>query len=123
MPSQLTVDDLVVPDLAEWWRVHVDRHRSTLMVDAVDPRVRRGERLAGRILVDATRPSDDERFTAHDTLEDVDADARGSVVVEAGVAGLPPQVEPGLGVLAAPEELERTLPAALEAGEVNELCR
>lgn len=42
----------------------------------MDPGVRRGERLAGHVLVDTTRPSDDERFAAHDTLEDVDADAR-----------------------------------------------
>ena len=45
------------------------------------------------------------------------------MVVEAGVARLPPRVQPALGVVVAPEKLEGPGPAAVERREVDELGR
>jgi hypothetical protein len=119
--AQLAVDDLVMPNLAERRRVHVDRHRATLVVHMVDSRSRRRERLTGSIGMDATASPDDERLARSSALQHVDTDARASVVVKARVARLPPRVEPRFRVLVAPQELERPVAGALESAPVDAL--
>ena len=121
---QLAVDDLVVPDLAERRRVHVDRYRATLMVHSVDSRRRRTERLPGFICLDATGATpDDERLARSSTLQHMYADARAPVIMEARVSRLPPRVEPRLRVLVAPQELERPFAATLEGAQLDTLRR
>ena len=51
-----------------------------------------------RYVGDAARAADDEPLGPRVAFEHVHADARAAVVVESGVARLPPGVEPGLGV-------------------------
>ena len=72
---------------------------------------------------DAALPTDHERLVASRAFEHVHADARPGVVVEPGVARLPPQVEPGLGVRCPPEELEGALSRALERVELDQSGR
>jgi len=118
---QLTVDDVVVPDLPKGRRVHVDRHGSLLVAHAVDARRGCGERPSCLVLAQLRRCADDERLAADSTLEHVDADARAAMVVEARVPGLGPVIEPGLRVLVAPEELERFVALPLEPVELDQL--
>ena len=82
------------------------------------------ERLAGSVGMDATGAApDDERLAHGSPLQDVDANARAPVVMEARVPRLPPRVEPCLRVLVAPEELERPFPATLESAQLDTLRR
>jgi hypothetical protein len=118
---QLAVDYLVVSDAGQWRRVDVDGHGACLMLHSVDAGGRGGERLARSVLGDATRAIHDERLRPRTTLEQVDADAGAAMVVEAGVAWLPPGVEPRFRMIGAPEELERALTASLECREVDEV--
>ena len=57
--AQLAVDDVVVPDRRERRRVHVDRHRAGLVLDAMDAGGSGGERLAGSVV-------DMAAWTVHD---------------------------------------------------------
>src|SRR5207249_7365434 len=79
---------------------------------------------AGEVLGHAARAANDEDLVARSPLEHVDADAGVSVVVESGVARLPPGVEPPLRVLVSPQELERPFALALELErrDVDDLC-
>ena len=118
---QLAVDDLVVTDLAQGRGVHVDGHGSRLVVDAMDARGGCGERLAGTELAHEARPAHGEPLAEGAARKHVDTDARAAVIVESGVAGRPPLVEPALGVRVAPEELERSVTVALERTDLDEL--
>ena len=64
-------------------------------------------------------PADRERLVRRAALDHEDADARAAVVVEARVARLPPGVEPGLAVLVAPEQLERSRAARAASAAVS----
>lgn len=87
------------------------------MIDAVDTRGRRGERLPCPVVACMTRSGDDEGLAGDTALEDVDADARAAVVVKAGVPRLPPAIEPGFRVVVTPQKLERSLSDLLERPE------
>jgi len=87
------------------------------MVDAMDAGRRRGEGLPCLVVTRMTWPSDDESLAGDMALEDVDANARSTVVVESRVPRLPPVIEPGFGVVVAPEELERSLTDPLARAE------
>ena len=100
----------------------MDGHGAPLVLHPVDPGVRKREGLAGHVLGHAARAADDEDLVARSPLEHIDADAGASVVVESGVARLPPGVEPPLRVLVSPQELERPFALALERRDVDDLC-
>ena len=118
---QLAVDDLVVTDLTQGWGVHVDRHGSRLMVDAMDARGGCRERLARTELVRAAWSTNREPFADGASGEHVDPDARAAVVVKSGIARRPLLIQPALRMLVAPEELERSVPVALEGIDLDEL--
>ncbi len=99
----------------------MDGDGTAVVLHAMDARAGERERIAGGVLADAALPSDDERLVARAAFEHMDADTRAAVVVEARIARLPPEVEPGFGVGIAPEELERPLSGSLERAEVDEL--
>jgi glucarate dehydratase len=120
VPPQLAVDDLVVADLADRWGVDVDRHCAPIVLHSVDAVARERERLVRPDLPDPARSVDDEGFVPRSSFEHVDADARAAVIVVAGVARLPPQVQPAFRVLVAPEQLERAVPAAIEGRDIDE---
>src|SRR5690349_13460454 len=69
------------------------------------------------------RTADDERLVPSPAFDHEHADARAAVVMEAGVTRFPPRVEPGLRVVAAPQELEGPLAVSLECRDVDRVCR
>src|SRR4051794_39765083 len=99
--------------------VDVHRDGSRPVIHAVDAIGAEGERLAGPVGADAPGPAHRERLVGRVALDHEDADARAAVVVEARVPRLPPGVEPGLAVLAAPEQLEGARALAREGRGVD----
>ena len=101
----------------------MNRHRSAVVLHAVDSGARKRERFARAVLAHMPWPRNHERLVPGVALDDVDADAGAAVVVVARISRLPPRVEPGFRVLVSPEELERSLAASLELGDVDQLGR
>src|SRR6202167_5482906 len=96
--AQLAIVEVVVADHADGRRVNMDGDRSGLMIHPVHAVAGEPELLARAVLVRGRRRADRERLVPRAARDHVYADTRAIMVVVAGVARLPPQVEPSFGV-------------------------
>jgi len=79
------------------------------------------EAVSGLVLANAPRRSDHHGLVPSDTLDDVDADARPIVVVITGITRPPPEVQPGLGALAAPQHQGITRAGPVQRGQIQRI--
>ena len=107
-------------DRLDRWRVDMNGDGSGLVIHAMDAFAGEPETLARAVLARVGRLADGERLVPGAAFDHVDADTRASVVVVAGVAWLPPQIEPRFGMLIAPQQHRLTGAGAVEPPRLDE---
>ena len=101
----------------------MDGDGSGLVIHAMDALAGEPEGLARAIPACLGRLPDGERLVPGAAFDHVDANARASVVVVAGVARLPPQIEPRLRMIIAPQQHRFTGAGAVEPPGIDERGR
>lgn len=100
--AQLAIVEIVVADHLDRWRVDMDGDSPGLVIHAMDALAGQPETLAWAMLARLGWLPDGERLVPGAAFYHVDANTRASVVVVAGVAWLPPQIQPRFRMLIAP---------------------
>lgn len=118
-PPELAVLDFVMADGPDRGRVDVNRHRPRFMLHTMDAVSGKREAVSSPVLAHAPRRPQDQRLVSGDTLDDVDADTGAIVVVVAGVSLPPPEVQPGLGAVTAPQQNRVSGGGAIERRRVK----
>src|SRR5690348_6174061 len=118
--AQLAVVEVVVAYHLNRWRVDMDGDSSGLMIHAVDAFAGEPESLAWAVLARPERLPDGERLVPRSAFDHMDAHTRASVVVVAGVAWLPPQIEPRFRMFIAPQQHRLTGAGAVKPPGLDE---